>query len=231
MRKEKIRENIARLRDEVAESAQKRGRSLSDIRILAATKTRNISEIKPALEAGMDLIGENTIQDALDKFEFLPSSLEKHFIGHLQPNKAREAVMLFDLIQSVDTIQLAEQLSQRAQEIEKQLPILIEINTSQDSNRWGIKPQDIFETVQKISTLEGLEIEGLMSMPPYHEDPEKLRPQFRKIKELADELEEERGIKIRYLSMGISNDFKVAIEEGSNLVRIGSYIFGSRDYR
>lgn len=228
---EKIEENIARLKDEIAESAQRSGRSLSDIRILAATKTRNVAEIKAALQAGIDLIGENTVQDALDKFEFLPSNLEKHFIGHLQPNKAKEAVMLFDLIQSVDTIQLADQLSQRAQEIGEQLPILIEVNTSQDPDRWGVKPPNIFKTVEKISTLEGVEIKGLMTMPPYREDPEKLRPQFRKIRKLADKLEKEDGIDMKYLSMGISNDFKVAIEEGSNLVRIGSYIFGPREYK
>lgn len=230
MERKEIKKNIARLKKEIVGSAKKSGRSSLEVRILAATKTRNVAEIKAALDEGIDLIGENTVQDALDKFEFLPPDVERHFIGHLQLNKAREAVMLFDLIQSVDTLKLARELSQRSKELRKRPPILIEVNTSDDPKRWGIKPEDLLQVVEEASKLDGIKIQGLMAMPPYCQDPEKLRPQFRKVKELADELTDVDRVEMKYLSMGISNDFKVAIEEGSNLIRIGSYIFGSRDY-
>lgn len=230
MEREEIKENIAKLQEEIAESAKRSGRFPSEIKILAATKTRNIAEIKAALDAGIDLIGENTVQDALDKFEFLPQGIEKHFIGHLQLNKAREAVMLFDLIQSVDTLQLAQELSGRSKELEKETPVLIEVNISDDPDRWGVEPTYLLHFIEKASKLKGIKIKGLMAMPPYSKDPENLRPKFRKVKELSEDLTDMDRVDMEYLSMGISNDFKVAVEAGSNLVRVGSYIFGPRVY-
>jgi len=224
-----IKASVTKLREEIARACLKPGCSPEEINILAATKGRNVAEIREAIEAGIKLIGENTVQEALAKFEFLPP-VEKHFIGHLQKNKAKIAVRLFDMIESVDSLELAKELSQESLKLGKRMPILIEVNVTEEAGRWGVRPEELFGLIQEILKLEGLQFEGLMAMPPYHEDPEELRPYFRRMKELADELKDFPSIKMKYLSMGISNDFKVAIEEGSNLIRIGTAIFGLRSY-
>lgn len=223
-----IKINVAKLREEIAEVCLKVGRSPEEINILAATKGRNVAEIRKAIEAGIKLSGENTVQEALAKFEFLPSGIEKHFIGHLQKNKAKIALRLFDMIESVDSLELAEELSHESLKLGKRMPILIEVKVTEGAGRWGVRTEELFSLIPEIVKLEGVQFQGLMAMPPYHENPEELRPYFRRMKELADELKDLPGVKLKYLSMGISNDFKVAIEEGSNLIRIGTKIFGPR---
>jgi hypothetical protein len=221
---ERIAANVARLREEVFEAAIASGRRPEEIRILAATKNRNASEILAAVSAGIDLVGENTVQEALKKFEFLPEGVERHMIGHLQLNKVKPAVKLFDMIQSVDSFELASKINLYALTLKKKMPILIEVNPSGEGSKYGVALEDVLPLVDKIKDLAGVSLQGLMAMLPY-EDPQKLRPYFKKMRRLADVLKKE-GIETRWLSMGISNDFRVAIEEGSNLIRIGTKIFG-----
>lgn len=222
---EVIHANLSRLREEIAEACSQAGRSPDEIRILAATKGRNIAEIKAAIEVGITLIGENTVQEALSKFEFLPPNIEKHFIGHLQLNKAKTAVKLFDVIESIDSLELAHEISRAAQKLNKRMPILLQINPSGEATKHGLKPEDLFYITQQMAKLPGIEIKGLMAMMPYQE-PETLRPYFRQMKSLFEQLKSVPDVEMKHLSMGMSNDFKVAIEEGSNLIRIGTVLFG-----
>lgn len=204
-----IKENIVRLQIP------------SNVKLIAVTKTRTVDEIKQAIEAGITCIGENKVQEAKQKFPFLPK-VEKHMIGHLQTNKVRLAVELFDVIQSVDSVELAGEINKRCGAIGKVMPILLEVNIGSEESKQGVKPDDIKNLVREISKFKHVKIQGLMCIAPLLE-PEKTRPYFRKMKQIFDSIE---GLK--WLSMGMSNDYKVAIDEGSNMVRIGTAIFGER---
>lgn len=195
----------------------------SNVKLIAVTKTRTIEEIKKAIEAGINCIGENRVQEAKQKFPSFPN-VEKHMIGHLQTNKAKIAVELFDMIQSVDSVKLAKEISKRCEEINKVMPILIEINIGNEEIKHGIKPEKTKDFLNKISQFKNIDIQGLMCIAPFIK-PEETRPYFKKMKELFESLGN-----LKWLSMGMTNDYKVAIEEGSNMVRIGTAIFGERNY-
>lgn len=203
------------------------GRDPSGIQTLAATKSHSVEEINAAIQAGVRCIGENRVQEALSKFPAL-LPVEKHFIGHLQSNKAKAAVERFDCVQSVDTFKLAQLLDRQAGALGKRLPILLEVNVAGEATKSGIAPKQALGLARKVVALEHLCLQGLMAMPPFAEDPQRVRPHFRAMKALYDEISTLPGVGARCLSMGTSQDFEVAVEEGATLVRLGTVLFGPR---
>lgn len=210
-----IKENIAKLRREIP----------GNVRVLAATKTRGIEQIKEAIDSGIKIFGENYVQEAEKKYLEIKKghNIKLYFIGHLQKNKINRTLKLFDFI-NIDSYEIASEINKRAG---KTTQVLIEVNISNEPNKKGCKPQELISLIKKISILENVEVCGLMAMAPYFKDAEKTRPYFKKMKSLFDSIKKLKlkNIKMDILSLGMSNDYKIAIEEGSNLVRIGSLIF------
>jgi len=212
-----MKENLESVNEKIKQAAERSGRKFKDIKLLAATKYADVEQIKEIISYDVKCIGENRVQEADKKFQQLPE-VEKHMIGHLQSNKAKFAVKLFDCIESIDSLKIAKEVNRRAFETNKIMPVFIEVNISGEETKYGIKQEDVFDFYNKITKLQNLRIEGLMTIVPYVEA-EQARPYFRKMKELNDKL------KLKWLSMGMSNDYEVAIEEGSNLVRLGRVLF------
>lgn len=217
-----VRENCRRILARIQEAAVTSGRDPQSIRLIAVTKTVPPSKIREAVESGVSHIGENRLQEALPKREALrdlPAAW--HFIGHLQTNKAKKVVENFDCVQSVDRFELAEKLNQYAP-ADRPLPVLIEVKLHEEPNKSGIAADELAGFVDRFRELERLELRGLMAIPPFFENPEDCRPYFRRLRELGEKFG------LPELSMGMSNDFKVAIEEGATMVRVGSALFGAR---
>ncbi len=210
-----IEENILKIRQQINSACSKAGRVSSEISILAATKGRSIEQIKEAVSAGVSICGENYLQEAEKKIAELPEA-EWHFIGHLQSNKAKKAVELFDCIQSVDSVKLACKINDAA---EKPFPIFIEVNIAKEKTKFGVLQENVAPLYQEISQLSNIKIRGLFCMAPFVEA-EQARPYFQKMKQLAGQLS------LKELSMGMSNDFAVAVEEGSTMIRLGTAVFG-----
>jgi len=202
------------------------------VELVAAAKTRTPQEILEALGAGVKLIGENYVQEAETAVQAIGSRAKWHFIGHLQKNKVKKAVNLFDMIETVDSISLAAEIDKRCAQIDKVMPILIEINSGREEQKAGVIPEAAEPLIREISTLQNINVIGLMTMGPRFGYPEDSRPYFVETKKIFDKIKQLQipGVEMRYLSMGMTNSYKVAIEEGANLVRIGSKIFGARDY-
>jgi len=199
---------------------------------VAVSKTVEPERINQAIRFGIDIIGENRVQEAEAKFKDIKEVVEKHLVGHLQTNKAKKAIELFDFIQSVDSERIAREISKRASDKGKVMDVLVEVNTSAEETKFGIEPDQALPLIETISRLEGIKIKGLMTIGLFTDNPEKTRPCFKKLKELFERIKSANvtNVEMRYLSMGMSNDFEVAIEEGSNMVRVGTGIFGSRRY-
>ena len=215
----------------MAKAAEHCGRSPDEIKLVAVSKTKPVESIQQALDAGLKRFGENYIQEARDKYDRLSaSSIQWHFIGHLQSNKAKYAVRMFDLIHSVDSEKLAVALNKQAAGIGKLQPILVQVNISREFSKFGALREDAVKLVEKISTLENLSLKGLMTLPPFFNSPEKVRPYFKDLRELAAHIHSLSipGISMNELSMGMTGDFETAIEEGATLVRVGTAIFGER---
>ncbi len=225
-----VSENVAFVREEIARAARKAGRSPAEVRLLAVTKTVDDDRIREAIAAGVDLIGENYVQEARRKIELLGRPLPWHFIGHLQTNKAKYAVRLFDLIHSVDRVDLARELDRRAAAQGTILKILVEVSVSGEASKSGVPARDALALVRSIAELPGLSIRGLMTMPPWFDDPEEARPYFATLRNLADSIRRERigNVHMEELSMGMTNDYRIAVEEGATIVRVGRAIFGDR---
>lgn len=207
------------------------GRDPETIRLVAVSKTIPANVVEEAIKAGVKILGENYIQEARKKIDVLSSSpVSWHFIGHLQTNKAKYAVRLFDLVHSVDSLKLARELNKQAKKISKIQDILIQVNISMESTKSGIYEQDVPGLIKDISQLENLSIKGLMTMPPFFNEPEKVRPYFAALHQLRDQIKKESipHVNMDDLSMGMTGDFEAAIQEGANLVRIGTAIFGER---
>lgn len=204
------------------------GRQVSDVRLVAVSKTYPPAVIQEAWNAGQHVFGENRVQDALPKIAELPAEAEWHFIGHLQSNKIRKALPAFTLIHGVDNLELAQQINRIAGEMGLTANILLEINVSGEASKFGFSPTDLRQNLEDLLCLPNIRINGLMTMAPYSEDPELARPVFSKLRILRDELAAKTGQALRELSMGMSGDFEVGIEEGATIVRIGSSIFGHR---
>ena len=206
-------------------------RDPADIRLVAVSKRIPEDKIREAIEAGADILGENFIQEAREKTNHLSSyNVSWHFIGHLQSNKSKYAVRMFDFIHTVDSFKLALELNKRAEKINKIQNILIQVNISGELSKSGVEPEKIMNLLKDISRLKNLSVKGLMTMPPYFSNPEKARPFFASLRKLREAIKEEDipGIFMEELSMGMTGDFEAAIEEGATLVRIGTAIFGKR---
>ena len=229
-----IAENLAQVRERVAAASKRAGRSESqpDVALMAVCKTFPADAIREAYAAGQRLFGENRVQEFGEKAPKLAdlAGLEMHLIGHLQSNKASKAVELFQAVDSVDSLKLAERLNAAAEKLRKKLPVLIEVNVGGEEAKSGVgaNVDDISAILSAEPALANLEFRGLMTVPPYTEDPEGARPHFRKLRELRDKVAEHQGARLDVLSMGMSHDFEVAIEEGSTCVRVGTTIFGVR---
>ncbi|MCX5907985.1 MAG: YggS family pyridoxal phosphate-dependent enzyme [Deltaproteobacteria bacterium] len=225
-----IVENIARVRERIERAAKRAGRAPEQIRLVAVSKTVEAERVLEAVNAGVKILGENYVQEAQKKISLVGHGASWHFIGHLQTNKAKLAVRLFDSIHTVDRLNLAEELNRLARQQGKVMPVLIEVHLSEEATKFGAEEQEIKPLAEKLSEMEGLAVQGLMTMPPYFENPEDSRPYFLRLRKLAEELARRRipGLSMEELSMGMSNDFEVAIEEGATWVRVGTAIFGSR---
>ena len=215
-----IVDNVKRLRREIPDY----------VTIVAASKTRTASEILELLDSGLRDVGENYVQEAQEKFEVIGSKARWHCIGHLQRNKVKKAVEIFDLIQTVDSLKLAEEIDKRCAFINRRMPIMIEVNSGREEKKAGVFPENVFELIESLSSLENISVVGLMTMGPLTDDQEEIRPYLRLTRELFEEISMHKieRVQMRYLSMGMSGSYKVAIEEGSNMVRLGTIIFGER---
>ena len=227
---EQLAARIAAVRTTIAEAAQRAGRSPDEIILIAVSKTKPLEMVRLAYQLGVTDFGENRVQEALTKIaEFHPDGLRWHMIGHLQSNKASKAVAAFDFIQSVDSLHLAQALSRHAVEQQKRLPVLLQVNISGEASKEGVSPNDAAALARQIVTLPQLELQGLMTVAPLVQDPEETRPVFRALRLLRDRLREEvPESSWHHLSMGMTDDYRVAIEEGATIVRVGRAIFGER---
>lgn len=198
---------------------------------MAVSKKIPIERIIPAVEAGIEILGENYVQEAQEKFNEIGPRVRWHMVGHLQKNKAKHAIDIFDMVHSVDNWELAQELNKRTTNLHKTLEILIQINLSGEITKKGLDKERVYRLAEQVYQLPNLRLKGLMTMPPYFSNPEEVRPYFKELRELRDEIEEQSQgeLQLKELSMGMSNDFQVAIEEGATLVRIGTAIFGPRD--
>jgi len=226
-----ISENLSQIKRRIIEAAKRAGRDPSGVRLLAVTKEQSDVTVAEGIQAGMTLLGENKVQEASSKIEALGrNGLEWHFIGRLQKNKVKFIFDLFDLIHSVDSLALAEAIHKTAQKIGSCMPVLLQINISGEESKLGMDPLDLPKEIEKVAKLEGVKIKGLMTIPPYTSDPENSRPYYARLRELRDTCSSLNipRICLDELSMGMSNDYEVAIEEGATLVRVGTGLFGPR---
>ena len=225
-----IRERIEQVRRRIAEAAGRSGRDPNDVQLVAVTKSVAVSQIREALDAGLTVFGESRIQEAKGKVALLSSpSIQWHLVGHLQTNKSKLAVELFELIHSLDSVKLAASLDRHGAALRKQVRALIEVNLEGESDKSGLHESELLPLLQACRAYAHLTIEGLMAIPPFHRNPQDVRPYFRRLRLLRDRAADTHPeFRLRHLSMGMSNDFEVAIEEGATLVRIGTAIFGNR---
>jgi pyridoxal phosphate enzyme (YggS family) len=223
---------LQNVKNRIQTVARECGRDPKTVRLVAVSKTVPTNRVRQAIEAGATILGENYVQEARTKFNDLATyPVSWHFIGHLQSNKAKYAVRLFDLIHSVDTLKLARELDKQSHKINKIQEVLIQVNISEEASKSGVNVKDTYNLLKDISLLENLSVKGLMTMPPYFNAPEKVRPYFAALRGLRDRLEQQGllNMSLSELSMGMTGDFEVAIQEGATLVRIGTAIFGKRE--
>jgi pyridoxal phosphate enzyme (YggS family) len=225
-----IADNIRTIRNRMAAAAARAGRDPAGIRLMAVSKTVEPERIRQAIDAGVGLLGENYVQEAREKIPAVGQTVQWHMIGHLQTNKVKYVVTLFDWIHSVDRLGLAQELSRRAGQHGRTLNVLIEINVSGEASKNGARPADVLELARQVAALPNLSVRGLMTMPPYSDDPENSRPYFVALRRLRDELAAAAlpGVAMAELSMGMTDDFEVGIEEGATIIRVGRAIFGER---
>jgi len=224
---EGIQERLAAVQRRIETAAARSGRPSSAVTLVAVSKTMSAAAIREAVSAGVKILGENRVQEAREKIEALPGAAEWHLIGHLQTNKAKLAVGLFDCIHSLDSVRLAQELGRHAEEAGRRLRCLVEVNLGEEAQKSGVDAAEVRPLLEAARRLPQLSVQGLMTIPPFLPDPESVRLFFRRLRDLRDRLESE-GWTLPDLSMGMSHDCEVAIEEGATLVRIGTAIFGSR---
>ncbi len=227
----RLSENIKGVYRRMAHAAMRAGREPDEIRLIAVSKNVSASVVKIAIEAGLRDFGENRVQEFSAKRRklSLPAgySLRWHLIGHLQKNKTKTAVELFDVIQSVDSVELAERINKQAEKMDKIQKILIQVKLSDEESKYGLVKEKVADFLSALTDMGNLRIEGLMTIPPFYDDPERVRPFFRELREIKEKACE-MGFNLTELSMGMSHDFEVAIEEGATMVRVGTAIFGER---
>ena len=217
-----IKQNVNRILNELPNGVQ----------LVAAAKTRGAEEILEAVESGVRIVGENYVQEAERAYNIVGNKAKWHFIGHLQKNKVKKAVGIFDMIETVDSFEIAKEIDKRCAQIGKVMPVLIEINSGREEQKSGVFPEETEQLVRELSILENIRVIGLMTMGPRFGNPEDSRPYFVETKKIFGKIKKLNlpNIEMRYLSMGMTNSYKIALEEGANIVRIGSKIFGERDY-
>jgi pyridoxal phosphate enzyme (YggS family) len=224
-----IHRNLSTVQKRISQAASAAGRHQDEVQLVAVGKTQSPENIGHAIAAGAGIIGENYIQEARQKFDALfKSDVQWHFIGHLQRNKAKYAVRMFDVIHSLDSLKLALELDKQAQKAGKKQQVLVQVNVSGETSKSGIGRQSAIELVRGILPLKHLHLRGLMTMPPFFDAPEKVRPYFAALRKLRDQITDQMDVDLPDLSMGMTGDFEVAIEEGATLVRIGTALFGER---
>jgi pyridoxal phosphate enzyme (YggS family) len=223
-----IADNLERVRKQIADAAAKSGRSADDVELVAITKTHPAEKVREAIEAGQTLLGESRVQEARAKIPELPSAIRWHFVGHLQKNKIRHALPLFETFHSIDSLALAQDMNRIAEEEGMHPRVLLEVNVAGEGSKFGFAPDKLREQMEELLALSRLSIEGLMCIPPISEEAESSRQYFVQLRELRDLLEKQFNVKLPQLSMGMTNDFPIAVEEGATLVRVGTAIFGKR---
>ena len=217
-----IKQNVSQILSELPDGVQ----------LVAAAKTRQPEEVLEAVEAGVKIVGENYVQEAERAHEVVGNRAKWHFIGYLQKNKVKKAVRIFDMIETVDSVEIAGEIDKRCAQIDKVMPVLIEVNSGREKQKSGVLPEDVEQLAREISAFQNIRVMGLMTMGPRFGNPEDSRPYFVETKKIFEKIRKLNlpNIETRYLSMGMTNSYKVAIEEGANIVRIGSKIFVERDY-
>ena len=223
-----IAENLAQVQQRISVACERSGRSPKEVQLVAVGKKFTAQVIKEAADCGLNLFGENRVQEAKIKIPDCPGHLRWHFIGNLQTNKCKDAVALFDMLHAVDSLHLAEELNKRCEQLAKVMPVLLEVNVSGEGSKHGFTPKDAIEATQAFFDFPKLELHGLMTMAPFSRQAESTRPYFRKLRELKSDCEDKLGAPLPELSMGMSGDYEIAIEEGATLIRLGTTLFGPR---
>ena len=222
---EHIARNLDAIRDRVTAAAERAGRTPDDVTLVCVTKTRTLDEIRAALDWGVPVLGESRVQEAAEKVPKLPHTVVWHLVGHLQRNKVKHAIELFDMIHSVDTLRLAEEIESRAAAAQEIVPVLIEVNVAGEQSKFGATPDETVALAETMGRMPNVDLAGLMTMAPFVEDAETVRTVFRGLRELRDRIRDEHGLALPHLSMGMTQDYEVAVEEGATMVRIGSAVF------
>ena len=227
-----VAENYREVDRRVGEACARSGRNRKEVTLIAVSKTKPVELIREAMDAGADVFGENKVQELCDKYEQLPKTLHWHLIGHLQRNKVKYIVDKVDLIHSVDSMRLAEEISKEAEKKQTDVKVLIEVNVAQEESKFGVSVDETEELVREIAKLPRIHVLGLMTIAPNVSDPEENRPVFRTLKKLAVDIKMKNidNVRMDVLSMGMTNDYQVAVEEGATMVRVGTGIFGERNY-
>lgn len=227
-----IQVNVAEIKEEIKQICNRLGRNPENITLVVVTKTVEPERINYAVDCGVSNLGENKVQEIVDKYETVSKNIKWHLIGHLQTNKVKYIIDKVELIHSVDSVKLAEEISKKAEKYDITKDVLVQVNVAEEESKFGIGLDEAVNFVKSISVFDNIRIKGLMTIAPYSEDPEGVRLVFRQLKEKFDELSQMNlpNVEMKYLSMGMSNDYQIAIEEGSNMVRIGTAIFGKRNY-
>ncbi|BEP29486.1 YggS family pyridoxal phosphate-dependent enzyme [Helicovermis profundi] len=229
---EYLKNNIDNIRENIKKACDSTGREISEITLIAVTKTIDESIVNESLKYDIFDVGENRVQEIQRKYDNIKSGVKWHLIGHLQTNKVKYIIEKVDLIHSVDSIKLAKEIDKRAREIGKVMDILVQINVAKEESKFGINEENIDEIINELSKLNNIKVKGLMNIAPFDENVEKIRNDFKKMKEIFDSLSNKlyNNVEMLYLSMGMTNDYMVAIEEGANMIRVGTGIYGKRDY-
>jgi hypothetical protein len=221
-------DNFAAIQQRIQAACSRAGREAQSVMLLAVSKTKPAEIIEEAVRCGQIFFGENKVKEAKAKIPLSPGKARWQFIGHLQSNKARDAVELFEMIQGVDSLDLAREISKRCEQASKNMPILLEVNVAGESSKFGYQPERLLAELKELNSLPRITVQGLMTIPPFTTDAEKARPHFRHLRELKAQCEAVLGLPLPHLSMGMSGDFETAIEEGATIVRVGTALFGPR---
>lgn len=227
-----IAENYEQVKENIAQACKKVGRNPEEVTLIAVSKTKPVEMLQEAYHAGARYFGENKVQEIMDKYPCLPEDIKWHMIGHLQRNKVKYIVDKVELIHSVDSLRLAETIEAEAKKHQVKVPVLIEVNVAEEESKFGLKPEEVIPFLETISHFEYLQVKGLMTIAPYVEDPEENRQIFKNLKQISVDIKEKNmnNITMEILSMGMTGDYQVAVQEGATMVRVGTGIFGERDY-
>ncbi len=227
-----LKENLAQVEENIKKACEKAGRDRNDVTLIAVSKTKPVEMLQEIYDEGIRVFGENKVQELVDKYEVLPTDIKWQMIGHLQRNKVKYIVDKVDLIHSVDSLRLAEAIDKEAEKKGVTANILIEVNVAKEESKFGLMPEEVDDFIEQVKNFKHLQIKGLMTIAPFVSDPEENRPIFARLRELSVDIRKKNvdNINMSVLSMGMTNDYQVAIEEGATMVRVGTGIFGARDY-